>query len=154
MRQREDKQLAMSAMLALLDRGYGRPPQAVYAQIGGTETPQIIEFRWADAKTNLLPGEIAPGVAAPVIEAAAGGNGNGADEEVPIIVWGDGSDGPPADGANAVFRAFPMLYLAHRTKLAGRRPDSNAKEQRCLPNPANRHIAWPWQDPHVRPKIS
>ena len=29
MRQREDCHLAMSAMIALLDRGYGRPPQAL-----------------------------------------------------------------------------------------------------------------------------
>jgi hypothetical protein len=36
MRQREDPQLAMDAMIALLDRGFGKPPIAVFAQVNGT----------------------------------------------------------------------------------------------------------------------
>jgi hypothetical protein len=45
MRQREDPQLAKDAMIALLDRGVGRPPQTVFAQIqtqvvtGGIDSP-------------------------------------------------------------------------------------------------------------------
>jgi hypothetical protein len=54
MRQREDCHLAMSAMIALLDRGYGRPPQAL--QVGGNE-PMVVKYdiRWADAGTNSFP---------------------------------------------------------------------------------------------------
>ena len=87
MRQREDCHLARSAMIALLDRGYGRPPQAVYAQGGDASEPAkvVYEFRWANAKDNLLPGEVAP----PVIDGGAG-VGNDA-EPPPVVVWADGT---------------------------------------------------------------
>jgi hypothetical protein len=83
MRQREDKQLAMSAMIALLDRGFGRPPQAVYAQIGGTSEPISFEIVWGPAKTNTRPED-----AAPTIEGTA--NGDAEAEPTPDFCWGDG----------------------------------------------------------------
>jgi hypothetical protein len=85
MRQRKDKGLAMSAMIALLDRGFGRPPQAVYAQIGGTSEPISFEIVWGPAKTNTPPED-----AAPTIEGTANGDAEEVQAE-PIVVWGDGT---------------------------------------------------------------
>jgi hypothetical protein len=84
MRQREDCHLAMSAMIALLDRGYGRPPQAL--QVGGNE-PMVVKYdiRWADAGTNSFPEERK----APTIDAAA------ADAEEVEVVWADRHESGP-----------------------------------------------------------
>ena len=76
MRQRKDPQLAMNAMIALLDRGYGRPPQAVHAQVGGDETVRY-EITWGPAK----------GSAVATIDATVA---NGDAEEVEVV-WGDGT---------------------------------------------------------------
>jgi hypothetical protein len=49
-----------------------------------------MEFRWGRATDDLLPGEVAPGVMAPVIEAAVQDTADAA-EPPPVIVWGDGT---------------------------------------------------------------
>jgi hypothetical protein len=77
----------IAAIKELLDRGLGRAPLILE---GDTDRPHIVEFRWANAKDNLLPGEVAPAAVAPIIEAAA--RDDAADTE-PIIIWGDGSTG-------------------------------------------------------------
>jgi hypothetical protein len=89
MRQREDCHLAMSAMIALLDRGYGRPPQALLAQVGGTSEPVRYEFYWADAKTNKAP-EDKPAT----IDATATTNAEGEAEteaQGVALYWADGT---------------------------------------------------------------
>jgi hypothetical protein len=81
----EAEAVRVAAIKELLDRGYGKAP-LVFGD--DADAPRIIEFRWANAKDNLLPGEVAPGVMAPVIEAAA--DGNDADPP-PIVIWADGT---------------------------------------------------------------
>jgi hypothetical protein len=78
MRQREDPHLAMSAMTALLDRAYGRPPQAILA--GGTGEPVKIEYEfvWGTTKT--------PEGASPVIDTEA----EDTKGDTPALVWADG----------------------------------------------------------------
>jgi hypothetical protein len=80
MQQDDDRDVALSAATALLDRGWGKPAQAILAQVGGTSEPVRYEFYWADAKTNTLPEK------APTIDATTSGDaeeGGG-----PVIVWG------------------------------------------------------------------
>jgi hypothetical protein len=84
----------IAAIKELLDRGLGRAPLILE---GDPDRPYVIryDFRWADAKTNTIPGEDAPAVAAPIIEAAVAADGNGVNDEIEIV-WGtdtgDGSD--------------------------------------------------------------
>jgi hypothetical protein len=81
MRQREDCQLAMSAMIALLDRGYGRPPQAVYAQVGGEEVVRY-EIVWGEAKKS---------AAATIDATAASGDVEKAEAQEVAYYWADGT---------------------------------------------------------------
>jgi hypothetical protein len=77
-----DPKHKLAAACALLDRGWGRPPQAVLAQVEPAKV--VYEFYWADAKTNKLPEDKAPTIDAP---ADAGGDA----EEAPLYHWGDGT---------------------------------------------------------------
>jgi hypothetical protein len=76
MRQREDCHLAMSA---LLDRGYGRPPQALLAQVRGEEVVRY-EITWGSAKES----------EAATIDATAT-SGDAEEAEAPLYYWGDGT---------------------------------------------------------------
>ena len=90
MEQDEDRNIALSAATALLDRGWGKPPVAVFAQINGADADGVVryEFYWADAKTNTIPGE----EPAPTIDAPAATNGEGeVDAQEVVVVWGDGT---------------------------------------------------------------
>jgi hypothetical protein len=87
----EAEAVRVACVKELLDRAYGRAPLILE---GDADQPHVIryEFRWADAKTNTIPGEDISPVAAPIIEAAV--DGKGADAEEPTtIIWGDGSTG-------------------------------------------------------------
>jgi hypothetical protein len=81
MRQREDCHLAMSAMIALLDRGYGRPPQAVHAQVGGNEIVRY-ELTWGSAKKS---------EAATIDATAASGDAEEAEAQEVAYYWADGT---------------------------------------------------------------
>jgi hypothetical protein len=72
----EDPKLRLQAACALLDRGWGRPVQAV---AGDSNTPLLIDFRWSDE----LP--VQPGaVATSVIEGVAPEG-----DAEPILAWGN-----------------------------------------------------------------
>jgi hypothetical protein len=96
MEQDEDRSLALAAAAELLNRGWGKPPVAVYAQIHGAGPDGVIRYdiRWADAKTNSFPEERD----APTIDAAVTGSGE-ADGEAEgeaepmrvALCWGDGT---------------------------------------------------------------
>jgi hypothetical protein len=83
----EAEAVRVACIKELLDRGYGKAP-LVFGD--DADAPHVIEFRWANATTNLLPGEVAPGVMAPTIEAAARDAADDADS-VPVVVWADGT---------------------------------------------------------------
>jgi hypothetical protein len=83
---------AVHAAQVLLDRAWGKPPVAVYAQVHGAGPDGIVryEFYWADAKTNTIPSE----ERAPTIDATADTNGDAegeAEAQEVVIVWGDGT---------------------------------------------------------------
>jgi hypothetical protein len=79
----------IAAIKELLDRGLGRAPLIIE---GDPDRPQVIryDFRWADAKTNTIPGDDPPAVAAPIIEAAVQDDAADA-EPPPIVIWADGT---------------------------------------------------------------
>jgi hypothetical protein len=71
----------MSAMIALLDRGFGRPAQALLAQVGGNEVVRY-EITWVSAKES---------EAATIDATSTRGDAEEAEGDGPIVVWGDGT---------------------------------------------------------------
>src|SRR5262249_6461988 len=84
MQQDDDRDIALSAATALLDRGWGKPAQALLAQVGGTSEPVRYEFHWANATTITLPGDEAPAIDTPSTNAEG-------EAEAPLYHWGDGT---------------------------------------------------------------
>jgi hypothetical protein len=85
-----DPKHKLAAACALLDRGWGRPAQAILAQVG-TGEPVRYEFYWANATTNKLPEAEAPTIDA---TAAASNGDDGEAKAEPMLIdlrWGDGS---------------------------------------------------------------
>src|SRR3954453_24205308 len=68
----ESETARIAAMKEILDRGYGRPTQALVGEAGST--PLLIDFRWADAPEQ-------PTSAPEPVEAAVNGF---------AVVWADG----------------------------------------------------------------
>jgi hypothetical protein len=95
MEQDEDRDIALSAAAELLNRGWGKPPVAVFAQINGADADGVVRYdiRWADAKTNSFPEENN----APTIDAAdighgeANGEAEAEAEPMAAFCWGDGT---------------------------------------------------------------
>jgi hypothetical protein len=84
MEQDEDRNIALSAATALLDRGWGKPPVAVFAQINGADADGVVryEITWGSAKKS----------EAATIDAAAATDAEGeAEAQEVAYYWADGT---------------------------------------------------------------
>jgi hypothetical protein len=89
MEQDEDRNIALSAAAELLNRGWGKPPVAVFAQINGADADGVVRYdiRWADAGTNSFP-EDEP---ATIDATATSGDAEEAEAQEVAYCWADGT---------------------------------------------------------------
>jgi hypothetical protein len=87
MEQDEDRNIAHSAAAELLNRGWGKPPVAVFAQINGADADGVVryEITWGSAKESE-----APTIDATATRGDAEGEAKAEAQEV-AYYWADGT---------------------------------------------------------------